>query len=281
MPLFVVVTKVDKSTEEQITHTSDAIFTNLLSEKGKVSFPVSTTSDVDIAVQNFMEGRLASYTTQTPHVSQCLSRVTPVFHISCVTGQNLSLLQRFLCFIPTETKPLSHKLLPAEFHVDELFNVEGVGLVMGGILKRGVVKEGEHLLIGPNSRGEFTGTIVKSIRYRINRAPCTQIVAGQAATITVSGVGRGSVRKVRYNLSLYFSVPTVTHPGREQFSCQRQLSTKQLTAVVSLRLSSSCWSHPVPLASAEGFRPPCTSHPSCRTPSLTIFTTRYVCQLYV
>ena len=156
-------------------------------------------------------------------------RVTPVFCISCVTGQNLSLLQRFLCFIPTETKPLSHKLLsqqPAEFHVDELFNVEGVGLVLGGILKRGVVQEGERLLIGPNARGEFSSTMVKSIRYRINRAPCTQIIAGQAATITVSGVDRCSVRKVHEDLvnhttPLSLGVPFQTrlpvHTGENSF----------------------------------------------------------------
>ena len=57
MPLFVVVTKVDKSSQEQVTQTTDAIFTNLLSEKGKVPFPVHSTTDVDVAVKNFMEGR--------------------------------------------------------------------------------------------------------------------------------------------------------------------------------------------------------------------------------
>ena len=125
------------------------------------------------------------------------SRVAPVFHISCVTGHNLPLLQKFLYLIPVET---THELLsqqPAEFHVDELFNVEGVGLVLGGILRRGTVQEGEVMLIGPMARGEFTRTVVRSIRFRINRAPCQQIVAGQAATITVAGVDRTSVRKVR------------------------------------------------------------------------------------
>ena len=140
-----------------------------------------------------------------------------MFLISCVTGQNLQLLQRFLSLIPRETSHHRHSLLsqqPAEFHVDELFNVEGVGLVLGGILKRGVVKEGECLLIGPNSRGEFTSTIVRSIRYRINRAPSQQIVARQAATITVSGVDRGSVRKVRAFLSSFPHSPPSLPPSQ-------------------------------------------------------------------
>lgn len=122
-----------------------------------------------------------------------------MFYISCVTGHNLPLLQRFLHLIPVEATQHRHELLsqqPAEFHVDELFNVEGVGLVLGGILKRGVIQEGEGLLVGPMAGGEFNNTVVRSIRFRINRAPCRQIIAGQAATITVSGVDRGSVRKV-------------------------------------------------------------------------------------
>ena len=119
-----------------------------------------------------------------------------MFFISCVTGQNLPLLHQFLHLLPPQATQHQLSQQPAEFHVDELFNVEGVGLVLGGIMKRGVVREGECLLIGPNCRGEFTSTIVRSIRYWINRSPCRQLVAGQAATITVTGVDRGSVRKV-------------------------------------------------------------------------------------
>jgi GTPase len=183
MPLFVVVTKVDKSSADQVAQTTQAIVDNLLAEKGKVPLLVQSSSDVHTAAQHCREGKVA-----------------PVFHISCVTGHNLPLLQRFLYHIPVETTQHQHELLsqqPAEFHVDELFNVEGVGLVLGGILRRGVVQEGEVLLIGPMADGEFTRTAVRSIRFRINRAPCQQIVAGQAATITVAGVDRASVRKVR------------------------------------------------------------------------------------
>lgn len=57
MPLFVVVTKVDKSSQEQVTQTMEAVFTHLLAQKGKVAFPVHSTDDVDLAVKNFREGR--------------------------------------------------------------------------------------------------------------------------------------------------------------------------------------------------------------------------------
>ena len=57
MPLFVVVTKVDKSSQEQVTQTMEAVFTHLLAQKGKVALPVHSTDDVDLAVKNFRDGR--------------------------------------------------------------------------------------------------------------------------------------------------------------------------------------------------------------------------------
>lgn len=163
-----------------------------------------------------------------------------------MTGHNLPLLQNFLHLIPVESTRHKNQLLsqqPAEFHVDELFNVEGVGLVLGGILKRGVVREGESLMIGPNVCGGFTHTVVQSIRYRINRAPCHQLMAGQAATITVAGIDRAAVRKVRVVSAEPVGESDCLLP-RARCCCQRLHWTRQLTAAPSLRWTFSCWSRP-------------------------------------
>ena len=100
---------------------------------------------------------------------------------------------------------------PAEFHVDELFNVHEVGLVLGGILKRGVMKEGDKMRIGPLQGGSFRHTRVRSIRFRISRTACIQIYAGQAATITVSDVERNDVRKVRIIVNTHTHTHTQTY----------------------------------------------------------------------
>ena len=57
MPLFVVVTKVDKCSKEQIDQSTRSIFDILLTEKGKVALPVHTAADVSTAAQIFREGR--------------------------------------------------------------------------------------------------------------------------------------------------------------------------------------------------------------------------------
>ena len=57
MPLFVVVTKTDKSSQEEVDHTTEAIVDTLLTDKGKVAYPVHTSGDVETAAQTFRDGR--------------------------------------------------------------------------------------------------------------------------------------------------------------------------------------------------------------------------------
>ena len=57
MPLFVVVTKVDKSSTDEVAHTTQAVVDNLLTEKGKVPLLVQSSSDVQTAAQHCREGK--------------------------------------------------------------------------------------------------------------------------------------------------------------------------------------------------------------------------------
>ena len=57
MPLFVVVTKVDKSSSEQVAQTTQAIVDTLLRERGKEALLVKTDSDVHTAAQTLREGK--------------------------------------------------------------------------------------------------------------------------------------------------------------------------------------------------------------------------------
>ena len=57
MPLFVVVTKVDKSSTDEVAQTTQAVVDNLLTEKGKVPLLVQSNSDVHTAAQHCREGK--------------------------------------------------------------------------------------------------------------------------------------------------------------------------------------------------------------------------------
>ena len=56
---------------------------------------------------------------------------------------------------------------PVEFIIDETFGVPGVGTVVAGTLKQGVIATNSNLLLGPSPiDGAFTRTAIKSIHYK-------------------------------------------------------------------------------------------------------------------
>lgn len=124
--------------------------------------------------------------------------------MSCVTGENLDLIRKFLNAVP----PLYNKLTQAsseqklpEFRVDEIFNVPKAGTVLGGKLRRGIIREGDPIMVGPREDGGFVETRVATIRR--NRIPCRMVRAGQAATVTLDHVERTDVRKVCHLIAEY------------------------------------------------------------------------------
>lgn len=62
----------------------------------------------------------------------------------------------------------------AEFIIDETFGVPGVGTVIAGTVKRGVITTNANLMLGPDvGDGTFKSTAIKSIQYK--RLPVTRV----------------------------------------------------------------------------------------------------------
>ena len=120
--------------------------------------------------------------------------MAPIFRVSCVTGENLNLVTKFLNAVPPVNSPSDLHQQPPEFQVDEIFNVPEAGIVLGGILTRGIIHEDDPVIIGPRDDGTFAETNVATIRR--NRTPCRVARAGEAATVTLSHVERTDIRKV-------------------------------------------------------------------------------------
>ena len=67
----------------------------------------------------------------------------------------------------------------AEFIIDETFGVPGVGTVIAGTVKRGVITTNANLMLGPDvGDGTFKHTAIKSIQYK--RLPVTRVCAIRA-----------------------------------------------------------------------------------------------------
>lgn len=195
VPVFVVVSKIDMCPESLMEKTIKQL-EKILKSPGcnKVPFRVMNEDDAITAATNF--------DSQT---------ITPIFTISNVTGENLDLLKKFLNVVPPirnlkDREKYIQDL--TEFQVDELFTVPGVGTVVGGNLKRGSVREGDDLMLGPMLDGDFHKATVKTVHR--NRLPCRLIQAGQSATVALLNIERESLRKgmvlVSPQLSLFSSI---------------------------------------------------------------------------
>ncbi|ORY36831.1 hypothetical protein BCR33DRAFT_789998 [Rhizoclosmatium globosum] len=176
VPVFIVITKVDVASTEQLTKTVNSLL-RLLKSPGicRVPMVIQNEDDLVVAVSSLVN-----------------SRVIPIFLTSSVTGENMNLLEKFLNLLPkpsnsTEIEPLDNETL--EFSVEETYNIPGLGYVVGGLLTAGHMslrsQRNEVFYLGPD-RGQFVPIQITSIHRQ--RIPIAHLTMGQAATCAISFV---------------------------------------------------------------------------------------------
>lgn len=175
VPVMVVITKIDICPPHILEQTITQL-TKILKSPGARKLPI------------FIKNREQCITTATQFVSQ---RICPVFQVSNVTGENLSLVREFLNILPHHGNYNADA--PFEFHVNDTFSVPFVGTVVSGVVKAGVIHAGDPVLIGPDSLGAFTPTTIRSIERK--RIPVPVCSAGQSASFALKRVRRKEVRK--------------------------------------------------------------------------------------
>mmetsp|Transcript_28049 Transcript_28049/g.75778 ORF Transcript_28049/g.75778 Transcript_28049/m.75778 type:complete len:612 (-) Transcript_28049:155-1990(-) len=178
VPVFFVITKVDICPEHILKTTVQAL-TAILRKPGvkKKPFLVRSMDDVLLCARNMHTDSLA-----------------PVFLSSSVTGKGLDLVRTFFSLLPQRQRWVERQSGLAEFVIDETFGVPGVGTVVAGTVKQGIIRPNATLLLGPDiADGLFKATTIKSIHYK--RLPVGQVVAGQTAAMALKKVKRTQVRK--------------------------------------------------------------------------------------
>lgn len=104
--------------------------------------------------------------------------VCPIFPVSSVSKIGFDTLTEFLWRIDKIKEISMEEAIhqPFEFEINENFLVEGVGLVVSGIIKSGVVVLNKHCLLGPDKLKNFKSVTVKSIH--VNRVNRTEALSG-------------------------------------------------------------------------------------------------------
>ncbi|KAI8370230.1 P-loop containing nucleoside triphosphate hydrolase protein [Blakeslea trispora] len=172
VPVFVVITKADIATPDQLRRTLHSLLTILKSPwMNKVPVVVQTENDLATCASHFAR--------RGPEI--------PIFMVSNVTGSRIPLLQKFFHCLPKPTRLDYDTLLeePVEFQIEEVYTLPDVGIVIGGLLSQGRVNVKEHqdYYLGPNAKGEFAKVNVVSIHR--HRMPVHFVHCGQTATLAI------------------------------------------------------------------------------------------------
>lgn len=178
IPVFVVITKIDMCPPNVLQETLKTLL-KILKSPGcrKIAYLVENKNDVVTCANNFTSERLC-----------------PIFQVSNVTGQNLDLLKGFLNLLNSRME--SNINDPAEFQIDDIYSVPGVGTVVSGTCFKGRIQVNDTLLLGPDLIGQFRPIVIKGIHRK--RLPVKECRGGQTASFAVKKLKRSDIRKGMY-----------------------------------------------------------------------------------
>ncbi|KAJ2159736.1 hypothetical protein GGF46_002815 [Coemansia sp. RSA 552] len=192
IPVFVVITKIDMCPPNILDRTLKQL-TKLLRSSGCRKLPISVRDHSSVVMA----------------ASRCVSqRVCPVFQISNVTGEGIDVLQTFLNILPLSKafQTTSAAMLEApkkkgvprddellHYDINETFHVPHVGTVVSGVVRKGVVRMGDSVWLGPDYNGVFVPTVIRGIQRK--RVDVQAGLPGQSVSLAVKKISRSQVRK--------------------------------------------------------------------------------------
>eukprot|EP00928_Gymnodinium_smaydae_P054542 TRINITY_DN38295_c0_g1_i1.p1 TRINITY_DN38295_c0_g1~~TRINITY_DN38295_c0_g1_i1.p1 ORF type:complete len:501 (+),score=106.63 TRINITY_DN38295_c0_g1_i1:87-1589(+) len=175
IPIMIVVTKIDIA--PQNVFDENMAFLNRLLKSGAVKrepVVVKTQEQLTTAVDGIRQ-----------------DRVCPIFCVSNVTGEGLDMLRSFVQRISPrlrESGLFRSPTEPAEFTIDSVYIVTGVGVVVAGLMKSGRVRPNQHMLLGPDKSSQFVPVLVRTIHRK--RVQSEVVETGQACSFSLRSLDK-------------------------------------------------------------------------------------------
>ena len=137
IPMFIIYTKID-------TTPSNIYEINL--EYIKTFYKNKMNLNVEVITPDISSTSIISRFGKS-------SNIVPLFPVSNVAGTGLIRVKEFLVGLNKSFDYKEDESRPANFLISRTYQVQGIGIVLSGIMRAGVIKRNDTLYIGPNATG--------------------------------------------------------------------------------------------------------------------------------
>ncbi len=211
IPFFIVLTKLDISprnvTERTIKDLENLFLRFSKNKKLKVDKKISLIKD-DKNNNEVIENYKANFNS-----------LVPIFPVSSVSGKGITKLREFVTSLEPRNKFNRDRDCPVNYVIESVYSIHGIGLVVSGFLESGIIREGDHLSLGPYY-GKFYKIVVKSIHNNF-RESISELFGGNSGCINFKYVNPKETLKRN---SIRNGVKILSHPNLVyEFTCKIKL----------------------------------------------------------
>ena len=146
IPMFVIYTKIDSSPKNIYDMNLEYMKAYYLKKMNLES--VVITNETELA--NFY-GKVKTSSITNTFSKGC--NFVPVFPVSNVSGIGIDIVRKFLNGLTKYNNYNELENKEVNFLICRTYYVQGIGLVVSGIMKSGTIKKGDTLYLGPNANG--------------------------------------------------------------------------------------------------------------------------------
>ena len=137
IPMFIIYTKTDLCPPNIYQMNLSHIHTYYNKKMGLDTPLITNEDELKILQENYTKG----------------CKNVPIFPMSNVSGNGVDLVKKFINELNLYIKYENYYTTDTNFIVSKSYIVQGIGIIISGVMKSGTVKKGDILYLGPNSDG--------------------------------------------------------------------------------------------------------------------------------
>jgi GTPase len=167
IPFMVVITKIDMAPEQIYLDLQKTIKKLLQRNAPDKTLHFIDNNNSDQQTNNYIvatqqidpKGHINNININNPDI-------VPVISVSNKDGYNINNLHRIIYNIPQRNKFINQSSKGSIIYLDGNFSVPGIGLVVSGMIKEGIIKVKQKMFMGPYD-GQFVPVIIRSIHNNL------------------------------------------------------------------------------------------------------------------